>query len=734
MIKSTYPRSFADLHRAKQLCNEMENLWAAELDEGLVAEHVSVGADGRGEIQVRADWSAGEQQQLTVLLRKVVESCWSALDNLIIETVESFGAQRRIEHPERPRFFPVADSDESFVALLKQSCLDGLLEGQISIVSDCQPYRSLPTHPRAAKIREALRLLVAWENQLDAGEQVMAWVTPIEPKVRSSASAEISMTDGEGAGPIETPRVIAGFAIDGYAPGDEVAAQSGSYVDLAFGADFEPSTPEDTLNTRIGDTVEALVELLATFTVYTESLPGLKAVIQDHPAGHAGRWIGANESERGWSDQDLKTLQASETGLGQVVDTDTLTLIVSTPAGVFERRIVDATSLRASVRKGAAAETAIQEAAATWGLPDFVLTPSVERKGAGVREIGDGLIIVGTRGVIVQSKAREVDPGPAQREASWVNKQITGATKQIDGTARRLKTETAIMTNGRGRAVTVDGPNIEWAGVVVIDHPSPPAEHPMPTLVARTPTVVLLRRDWEFLFDQLRSADAVVNYLHRVGEPTEILGYEPVRYYELAAADAAAAPDPSLAVAWPGGVLRSAPTLPAEPVGDRNNLEHGLVRIILEDIATSPFEPGRVDDLQQILAGIDSLPVGHRSELGTFVLDAMKYVRDTKEKSILWKFRRFAPKTDNLHLAFGACSAHNPTTIAAFRAWTVLRHVQTGEAIGGLESLRTIAVLLTHRLDGLRPWDTTMLTIIGDPELDPDERSQYEQLWPHRKP
>jgi hypothetical protein len=73
------------------------------------------------------------------------------------------------------------------------------------------------------------------------------------------------------------------------------------------------------------------------------------------------------------------------------------------------------------------------------------------------------------------------------------------------------------------------------------------------------PAIALTRRDWDFLFDQLRSTTAVLNYLFRAaGKASVPLGEEPVRFYELAAADAAAPPkDIDTELVGPGGTLFS---------------------------------------------------------------------------------------------------------------------------------------------------------------------------------
>lgn len=54
-------------------------------------------------------------------------------------------------------------------------------------------------------------------------------------------------------------------------------------------------------------------------------------------------------------------------------------LIVETPAGVLIREIPNAMQLRTDVEPGTAAEEAVHDAAAIWGLPDFVgaSSPSV---------------------------------------------------------------------------------------------------------------------------------------------------------------------------------------------------------------------------------------------------------------------------------------------------------------------------------------------------------------------
>ncbi|MBW3606044.1 MAG: hypothetical protein KY460_14320 [Actinobacteria bacterium] len=329
----------------------------------------------------------------------------------------------------------------------------------------------------------------------------------------------------------------------------------------------------------------------------------------------------------------------------------------------------------------------------------------------------------------MQTKARDADPRDPTREAAWLDKQIGRAVRQINGTARRLQDRGVDMDNGRGHRVHVDGPSIDWAGVVIIDHPDPPDDHATPAAGGgNVPYVVLLRRDWEFLFDQLRSTHAVVSYLHRVDGSTEKLGTEPERYYELAAADAAAPPGPLDPALEGVGDTRSVPLLPAAPA-DIDDDAHSIVRIrCFEDIVTSDIEPGRHTDRLSVLASIDSLPVAYRAELGRLLIEALTASQQTEPDTVFWRFRTYVAGADRDQLGFGVCSVFNETIRSAFGAWLRLRHHERISRTGTTD-LTSVGVLLTPRHDGYREWDTTMAAINGDPQLTDQELQQYRELF-----
>ena len=212
-----------------------------------------------------------------------------------------------------------------------------------------------------------------------------------------------------------------------------------------------------------------------------------------------------------------------------------LTIVVDTPEGTFLRRINDATVLAPDLSHGTAAELATRSAVSAWGLPDFVYEPAIRQVGSGQRELGDGILIVGRRGVVVQVKSRQEPHNNTARERQWIRKQAGKAIQQGRGTIRQLRRAPAAMINARGRTIDINGNGYEWLTVAVIDHPHPPGELTVANPFTDLPAMVLLRRDWEFLFDQLRSTHAVVDYLFRAhaSDPVPV-GDEPSRYYQFA--------------------------------------------------------------------------------------------------------------------------------------------------------------------------------------------------------
>jgi hypothetical protein len=52
------------------------------------------------------------------------------------------------------------------------------------------------------------------------------------------------------------------------------------------------------------------------------------------------------------------------------------------------------------------------------------------------------------------------------------------------------------------------------------------------------------------------------------------------------------------------------------------------------------------------------------------------------------------------------------------------------EARGTGDDLTTVAVLLTPRTDGKRPWDTTMVAVSGALDFTEEELAGLRAIWP----
>jgi hypothetical protein len=415
------------------------------------------------------------------------------------------------------------------------------------------------------------------------------------------------------------------------------------------------------------------------------------------------------------------------------INDDGATLLIRAGSKVMTRRIAAASPLPVHARgQGYAAEAATHDAAAIWGMPEFVYRPIQQRVGSGTRELGDGILIVGDLGAVLQVKSRAGVSADLAKERRWLHKQTSQALSQGAGTIRQLTQQPARLRSLRGREVLIDGNAYRWLVVVVIDHATPP-DDVQPPLSEKFPAVTLLRRDWEFLFDQLKSTHAVLQYLERVADERIELGTESMRYYDLALADSEAEPgmlDPDV-VSF--GTPVSKPLLPLEPVANTDLDAHYMVREIFEAIAvTEPIAADEKDRLRA-LAELDRLHVGVRADIGRFVLDAMREVSDAPPNDVVWRMRSVRGPAGQAHLGFVICSAPFRNDLGElFGMWVQLRHHDALGARKDVEHLTTVAVMLTPRDGAYQSWDTTMTAVSGEIDFSDTDLEKLRELWPSR--
>ncbi|WP_328647157.1 hypothetical protein OHS58_03855 [Amycolatopsis sp. NBC_00348] len=414
---------------------------------------------------------------------------------------------------------------------------------------------------------------------------------------------------------------------------------------------------------------------------------------------------------------------------------ESLTLVIETDSGTAIRRVPDVSPLSDGETQGYAAEDAIRDAAATWGLPDFVFLPEQQRVGSGVRELGDGLLLVGDQAAVIQSKSRTDPTDNVERELSWLGKNVTKALKQGSGTVRLLKLASANMTNARGRTVPVDGKDYTWLTVVIVDHADPPRGFVPPPTPTEVPAIVLLRRDWEFLFDHLRSTRHVLAYLLRAARAGDVveLGDEPRHYHEYALADIAAEPDPvhpsvtALMGAKDASIISSS-RAPLTPAGDDDRPAHVMLRMIMEDIANTPIPAEQEPDRLLMLAAIDGLAVERRTELGATLIRFMDSVARHTGPGTLIHSRTVIPNPGEFTpLVFLVASERSDLAKEALTIRTNLLHCDFGAAVGEWEH-STVSVMLTPSTVSGRLWDTSTSALWGDPEHSPELVEQMRAL------
>jgi hypothetical protein len=422
--------------------------------------------------------------------------------------------------------------------------------------------------------------------------------------------------------------------------------------------------------------------------------------------------------------EDLEGIKATATEDVELPEGFTQ-LVIELDNGVAVRNIPPAMPLRLRGPQGKEAESATHGAAARWGLADFIFRPELRVLTSGVRELGDGVLLVGKLGIVVQVKSREAASASTEREAKWVLKQSAKALRQGAGTIRQLCREPATMTNMRGREVEVNGNDFRWLVAVVIDHPDCPEVTP----VRAENAIVLLRRDWEFLFEQLKSTHGVGRYMERVAGESHPLGKEPVRYYELAAADEAAdpvvLPDPFRVQ---GIEEVSEPLLPMAPLATEDFDDHAIFRTILEDIARTRLTTINEADRVRALADLDRLPTLQRAAIGAYLRLGFERASQVDPPEVLWHLRRVSGGFDSTQLGFGVCSTFNEEIQLAFRCWARLRHHEFAARVGAEDPV-TVAVLLTPRPDKTRKWDTSMCAIWGPSDLTEEQLTTFTEVW-----
>jgi len=380
---------------------------------------------------------------------------------------------------------------------------------------------------------------------------------------------------------------------------------------------------------------------------------------------------------------------------------------------------------------GAIAEEYARRVAAGAGVPDFVYRPVNVRKGAGQREIGDGLLWIGRRLVVVSSKSR--DPSVSETESrkqAWLGKHTRKAVRQIEGTVRTLRSPPAGLILESERGVLIPwhpGAVDEITGVVVLDHHDAglflPGE-----LSDAIPTIAVSSDDWHFIHQRLWSTSAVVKYLAwraRCGLSLPLAAERDVfAAAMLEEADRKESIGPSRVRVRPGLWEESLRERPHDFFGMNADDRHAsLIDVLIAAVAeVDPLysSVSGPSDYLAIIEFLDRIPPFHRVSLAKAMLAKCGAVGSAGGR------RSLLATTPSGVLVFVADCAERSERAINLQALVVARHSQTVEATGNPEVV-TLGIATEGLGVGGRSHDFVLIR--GPIDLTADEARQRDEAF-----
>lgn len=347
---------------------------------------------------------------------------------------------------------------------------------------------------------------------------------------------------------------------------------------------------------------------------------------------------------------------------------------------------IEMTSSISSDGHGVKREIQVRDIAAKLGVADFVYSAHPVKKGAGQREAsGDGLLLTGESGAILQVKARDPTQGAtdsAERAAAWIRKHAAKATKQGRGTRRELSRRqnvespmivypvraTGMTEDAKERyALKIDNIVEDWPIIVILDHPRTQEVD----LGFQDDLVCFTFTDWWHILLRLRSIAATLNYVKRIlRDGVHVpLGHEKLRYSSLLLADQRATEGSATSVTYLADV-EGFDKLGAD-------IFHDVIDKVWPDDGIVPWQSA--SEYRSIVEFLDAVPPRIQSEIGRWML---------KKRSEIAGGRHIA--SGLVRLDFGnrlvfACShfrrwSSEHEWMAQFALLTNIRHIQAFES------------------------------------------------------
>jgi hypothetical protein len=281
------------------------------------------------------------------------------------------------------------------------------------------------------------------------------------------------------------------------------------------------------------------------------------------------------------------------------------------------------------ISQGHVVEERVRAIAATLGVPEFVYSVPLVTKSSGVREVGDGILLCGGGGAILQVKARSLREGmrdTADSAERWVLKHAARAARQGVGSKRTiaalqragspptiLPVRSLALEQGDRESfqIRLEADCSFWPTIVVIDHP----QRPHVSMPFGDQAFYISLADWTQLNRHLRSIHEILRYIRTVlahgGSVSVPLEHECDRYESLVAYDAQYASRVKGAL---GAVSFAA-------IEDPSGL--GIYRRLLEN-TWGPNEvlPGMpIEDYRPMLDVLDDVPAVVQAYVGRWIME-----------------------------------------------------------------------------------------------------------------
>ena len=274
-------------------------------------------------------------------------------------------------------------------------------------------------------------------------------------------------------------------------------------------------------------------------------------------------------------------------------------------------------------------ERRVRQLAAFLGVPEFVYSVPLVSKGSSVREVGDGILLCGLSGAVLQVKARSRHEGLRDSEDSavrWVSKHVERAVRQGRGSKRTIVAHfsegdpltavpvRALSLGGADRGafrVSIDTDCAEWPIIVVVAHPLDPEV----MLPVYDDAFCISLNDWHQLNRHLRSIHELLRYIGRVLEGgqdvTVPLGHESYRFASLVEWDTAYAAQDKGARPW----------VSCAAIEDQVGVD--AYRVLLDRTwgDNDVLPDMSIKDYRPILDFLDDVPAIGQAHVGRWILD-----------------------------------------------------------------------------------------------------------------